>query len=132
LEPKIEKQAHYSISESYNPRVSNLEGQNEEVWNAGCVIAAVGSGYGAAMMSPASAVTVVDSISGTFGSGVDNFSGQVTLDVVAGQAISGFGEITFSSLGISNAPMVLITASTPGVETPVVGWRANDGTDLGG
>jgi hypothetical protein len=87
---------------------------------------------GAAMMSPASAVTVVDSISGSFGSGVGNFSGQVTLDVVAGQATSGSGEITFSSLGISNAPMVLITASTPGVETPVVGWRANDGTDLGG
>lgn len=85
---------------------------------------------GAAMMSPASAATVVDLISGSFGSGVGDFSGQITLDVVAGQAISGSGEITFSSLGISNTPIVLITASTPGVETPIIGFRANDGTDL--
>jgi hypothetical protein len=76
----------------------------------------------------ASATTVVDLISGSFGKGVGNFSGEITLDVVGGQAISGSGEI--SILGLSNAPIVLITTSTPGNETPPVGFRANDGTDL--
>lgn len=76
----------------------------------------------------ASATTVVDLISGSFGGGVGSFSGEITLDVEGGQAISGSGEINI--LGLTNAPIVLITTATAGDENPPVGFRANDGTDL--
>jgi hypothetical protein len=87
--------------------------------------------------SAAQAATVVDNFSGTFGNGVGAVSGQITLDVVAGKAISGSGFIDISNLALSNAPLVLITTSTPGNETAggpayPVGFRANDGTDLFG
>jgi hypothetical protein len=83
----------------------------------------------------ASASTVVDFISGSFGGGVGNFTGEITLDVVNGQAVSGSGEI--SILGLSNAPLVLITTATPGNETTggpnfPVGFRASGGTDIFG
>ena len=86
---------------------------------------------------PAHAATVIDNFSGTFAGGVGSVSGQITLDVVAGQATSGSGYIDISNLGLSNAPLVLITTSTPGNETAggptfPVGFRANDGTDLFG
>jgi hypothetical protein len=82
----------------------------------------------------ANATTVTDDISGAFYQGANSytFSGNITLDVVGGQAISGTGEITI--LGLADVPMVLITPSTPGNETSPgpVGYRANDGTDFGG
>lgn len=83
----------------------------------------------------ASATTVVDLISGSFGGGVGNFSGEITLDVVGGQAISGTGEI--SILGLLDASLVLITTGTPGNIATLgpsypVGFVANDGTDLFG
>jgi hypothetical protein len=62
------------------------------------------------------------------GGGVGSFSGEITLDVEGGQAISGSGEINI--LGLTNAPIVLITTATAGDENPPVGFRANDGTDL--
>ncbi len=79
---------------------------------------------GAAMISPASAVTVVDNISGSFGGGIGTFSGQVTLDVVAGQSLSGTGFISFPGLGLSNVGLVEITS--------VNSYRGNDGTDYNG
>jgi hypothetical protein len=80
--------------------------------------------------APTKANTITEDFSGNFG--VDLFSGTITLDVVGGQAISGTGQI--SIFGLSNAPMVLITPSTPGNEPGPgpVGFRANDGTDFGG
>jgi hypothetical protein len=90
--------------------------------------AAVAMSMGAGV---ASAATVTLPISGNTGGG---FFGDITLDVVGGQAISGGGEI--SILGLSDAPMVLITPSTPGDEnvfpSAPVGYRANDGTDYFG
>jgi hypothetical protein len=81
----------------------------------------------------ASAATVVAPISGTIGS-AGAFTGQITLDVEGGQAVSGGG--TIDILGLSNAPLVLITPSTPGDENNFVnapvGFRANDGTDYFG
>lgn len=78
----------------------------------------------------ANAATLTEDFSGSFG--VNNFFGNITLDVVGGQAISGTG--TISILGLSGVPMVLITPSTPGNESSPgpVGYRANDGTDFGG
>ncbi len=64
--------------------------------------------------STAMARTVTFGFSGHFGFGAGAYSGRTTLDVVGGQAISGSGFITDSALGYSNAPMVLITPSTPG------------------
>jgi hypothetical protein len=80
----------------------------------------------------ASAAVVVDNISGSAGS-AGAFTGQITLDVVGGQAVSGGGVI--NGLGYSNVPLALITPLTPGNETAggpgaPVGFRANDGTDL--
>jgi hypothetical protein len=43
--------------------------------------------------SPAKAATVTDSISGTLSGGF-NFTGNLTLDVVGGQVISGGGNIS--------------------------------------
>ena len=42
------------------------------------------------------------------------YTGTLSLDVNGGQAVSGTG--TLSILGLNNAPIVLITASTPGNE----------------
>ena len=83
----------------------------------------------------AQATTVVESISGSFGSGVGAFTGPITLDVAGGVATSGSGSINI--LGLTNAPLVLITTSTPGNETAggvnfPVGFRDNGGTDLFG
>lgn len=80
--------------------------------------------------SAASATTVIDLISGSFNEGIGSFSGEITLDVVGGQAISGSGYINY--LGLTDVPLVLITTSTPGNEGPGVGFRANDGTDFFG
>jgi hypothetical protein len=56
------------------------------------------------------------------------YTGKLSLDVSGGQAVSGGG--TLSILGMTNAPLVMITASTPYNEgAPAVGFRANDGTD---
>jgi hypothetical protein len=56
------------------------------------------------------------------------YTGELSLDVSGGQAVSGTG--TLSILGLNNAPLVLITASTPGNEgAPMTGFRGNDGTD---
>ena len=40
------------------------------------------------------------------------YTGELSLDVSGGQAVSGTG--TLSILGLNKAPFVLITASTPG------------------
>ena len=56
-----------------------------------------------------------------------SYTGTLSLDVTGGQATSGTG--TLSILGLSNAPLVLITTSSPGNEGFPVGYRANDGTD---
>jgi len=87
--------------------------------------------------SAAQAATVVDNFSGTFGNGVGAVSGQITLDVVAGKAISGSGFIDISNLALSNAPLVTDHDLDTGNETAggpayPVGFRANDGTDLFG
>jgi hypothetical protein len=55
------------------------------------------------------------------------YTGELSLDVSSGQAVSGTG--TLSILGLNNAPLVLITTSTPGNEGGPIGFRANDGTD---
>jgi hypothetical protein len=55
------------------------------------------------------------------------YTGELSLDVSGGQAVSGTG--TLSILGLNKAPVVLITASTPGNEGGPIGFRANDGTD---
>ena len=57
-----------------------------------------------------------------------DYTGTLSLDVNGGQAVSGTG--TLSILGMNDAPLVLITASTPGNEgAPMTGFRGNDGTD---
>jgi hypothetical protein len=56
-----------------------------------------------------------------------SYTGKLSLDVTGGQATSGTG--TLSILGLTNAPLVLITTSTPGNEGVPVGYRGNDGTD---
>jgi len=58
---------------------------------------------------------------------------MLSLDVNGGQAVSGPG--TLSILGLNNAPLVLITASTPGASgypNNLIGYRGNDGTDYFG
>jgi PEP-CTERM motif len=58
------------------------------------------------------------------------YTGTLSLDVNGGQAVSGTG--TLSILGLNNAPIVLITASTPGASgypNNLIGYRGNDGTD---
>jgi hypothetical protein len=79
----------------------------------------------------ASASTVTLDVSGTIGGGVGSFTADVVLDVVGGQAISGTGSINI--LGLSSAPLVLITPSTPGNEPSgfgPVGFRDDGGTDV--
>jgi PEP-CTERM motif len=56
-----------------------------------------------------------------------SYTGTLSLDVTGGQATSGTG--TLSILGLTNAPLVLITTSTPGNEGFPVGYRGNDGRD---
>jgi hypothetical protein len=59
-----------------------------------------------------------------------DYTGTLSLDVNGGQAVSGTG--TLSILGLNNAPIVLITASTPGASgypNNLIGYRGNDGTD---
>ena len=78
----------------------------------------------------ANATIVNRTISGSLGG--HSYTGTLSLDVTGGQAVSGTG--TLSILGLTNAPLVLITTSTPGNEyhplpTGPVGFRANDGTD---
>jgi hypothetical protein len=58
------------------------------------------------------------------------YTGELSLDVSGGQAVSGTG--TLSILGLNNTPLVLITTSTPGNEGGPIGFRANDGTDYFG
>jgi PEP-CTERM motif len=70
--------------------------------------------------------TIVDlTISGSLDG--HSYTGTLSLDVTDGQATSGTG--TLSILGFTNAPLVLITTSSPGNEGNPVGYRANDGTD---
>jgi hypothetical protein len=70
--------------------------------------------------------TIVDlTISGSLDG--HSYTGTLSLDVTGGQATSGTG--TLSILGFTNAPLVLITTSSPGNEGNPVGYRANDGTD---
>jgi hypothetical protein len=70
--------------------------------------------------------TIVDlTISGSLDG--HSYTGTLSLDVTDGQATSGTG--TLSILGFTNAPLVLITTSSPGNEGTPVGYRANDGTD---
>jgi hypothetical protein len=78
----------------------------------------------------ASASTVTLDVTGTI-TGVGNFTADVILDVVGGQAITGTGSINI--LGLSSAPLVLITPSTPGNEGSggSVAFRDNGGTDIG-
>jgi PEP-CTERM motif len=57
-----------------------------------------------------------------------DYTGKLSLDVSGGQAVSGTG--TLSILGLTNAPLVLITSTTPGAAGyPGIGYRGNDGTD---
>jgi hypothetical protein len=77
------------------------------------------------LAGPASAAIENLTISGSLDG--HNYTGALSLDVSGGQAVSGTG--TLSILGMTNAPLVLITASTPGNETPGIGFRANDGAD---
>ncbi|WEK43996.1 MAG: PEPxxWA-CTERM sorting domain-containing protein [Candidatus Sphingomonas colombiensis] len=87
----------------------------------------------AAFQAPANAATVVLPFSGIL-NGAGAFSGQLTLDVEGGQALSGGG--TISLLSYHNAPISLITTNTPYNENVFpdapVGFRANDGTDFYG
>jgi hypothetical protein len=70
--------------------------------------------------------TIVDlTISGSLDG--HSYTGTLSLDVTGGQATSGTG--TLSILGFTNAPLVLITTSSPGNEGTPVGYRGNDGTD---
>jgi hypothetical protein len=73
----------------------------------------------------ANATTVDLTISGSLDG--HSYTGTLSLDVTDGQATSGTG--TLSILGFTNAPLVLITTSSPGNEGNPVGYRANDGTD---
>ena len=81
--------------------------------------------------APARATTMTWDISGNLGSNA--FSGDISLDVTAGQAISGTGH--FSYLSFFNVSMVLITPTTSG-NNPTsygpIGYRSNGGTDLMG
>ena len=82
---------------------------------------------------PAIATTTLLTATGNIAG--SDYTAYLNLDVVNGQAQSGTGTFTF--LSYTNAPITLITTSTPGNETAggaqyPVGFRANDGTDLFG
>lgn len=55
------------------------------------------------------------------------YTGELSLDVVGNEVVDGTGSL--SILGLHNAPIVMITSTTPGNETPGIGYRGNDGTD---
>jgi hypothetical protein len=57
------------------------------------------------------------------------YTGELSLDVSGGLAVSGTGML--SILGLHNAPLVLITSTTPGNEGVggSIGFRGNDGID---
>jgi PEP-CTERM motif len=78
-----------------------------------------------ALTAPAFAATQHLAIAGNLDGHA--YTGELALDVSGGQAVSGTGSL--SILGLTNAPLVLITASTPGNEGSPIGFRANDGTD---
>jgi hypothetical protein len=61
-----------------------------------------------------------------------DYTGMLSLNVNGGQADSGTGML--SILGLNNAPIVLITASTSGAQgyPSGLGYRGNDGTDYWG
>ena len=81
-----------------------------------------------ALAAPGVANAAVQNLAISGSVGGHDYTGELSLDVSGGQAISGTG--TLSILGLNNAPLVLITASTPGDEgAPEVGFRGNDGTD---
>ena len=79
-----------------------------------------------ALSAPALASIHDMSFSGMFNNG-DAFSGSLALDVVGNEAVSGTGTLT--TLGMHNAPIVMITSSTAGNELPGIGYRGNDGAD---
>jgi PEP-CTERM motif len=62
-------------------------------------------------------------------SGYD-YTGSLVLNVVGNEAVSGGG--TLSIVGLKDANLTMITASTAYNETPGIGFRANDGTDFFG
>jgi hypothetical protein len=83
------------------------------------------------MGATAASAKIVDlPISGSVAAG-GHFYGSISLDVVDGQAISGGGSINI--YGLVNAPLALITYSTPGFipwGDGLLGFRGNDGTDF--
>ena len=104
-------------------------------WKKLVACAVFALGLAALGSSAAMARTVTFGFSGQFGLGVGAYSGQTTLDVVGGQAISGSGFITDRALGYSKAPMVLITPSTPGNDpgsSGTVGFADDVGDTLRG
>jgi hypothetical protein len=80
-----------------------------------------------ALAAPGSANASIQNLSISGSLGGHAYTGELSLDVSGGQAVSGTG--TLSILGLNNAPLVLITTSTPGNEGGPIGFRANDGTD---
>jgi PEP-CTERM motif len=77
------------------------------------------------LAGPASAAIDTLAISGNLDGHA--YTGSLSLDVSGGEAVSGTG--TLSILGMTNAPLVMITASTPYNEAPGIGFRADNGTD---
>src|SRR5580698_6964841 len=81
-----------------------------------------------ALAAPAVANASIQNLSISGSLDGNDYSGTLSLDVNGGEATSGTG--TLSILGMKDAPLVLITASTPGNEgAPMTGFRGNDGTD---
>ena len=80
-----------------------------------------------ALAAPGNANASIQNLSISGSLGGHAYTGELSLDVSGGQAVSGAG--TLSILGLNNAPLVLITTSTPGNEGGPIGFRANDGTD---
>ena len=84
-----------------------------------------------ALAAPAVANASIQNLSISGSLDGHDYTGTLSLDVNGGEAASGTG--TLSILGLKNAPLVLITASTPGNEgAPMTGFRGNDGTDYFG
>ena len=80
-----------------------------------------------ALAAPGSANASIQNLSVSGNLDGHAYTGELSLDVSGGQAVSGAG--TLSILGLNNAPLVLITTSTPGNEGGPIGFRANDGAD---
>jgi hypothetical protein len=115
-----------SLSPRAGPLAGNIAGVNAviKIWLVSAAIAS-------ALALPGVANATVENltISGSLDEGKNSYAytGTLSLDVTSGQATSGTG--TLSILGLTNAPLVLITTSSPGNEGTPVGYRANDGTD---